>query len=109
MGFCYPGRHPNGGDLPPQRQCAPLWHARLLKILSNLELTLLVGGYAQRHYLGACAGRTVGDTVAGWRNYLPRFLPLPHPSWRTRAWVRRHPWFESELLPALRQQVLNLL
>lgn len=109
MGFCYPGRDKNGGDKPPRPECAPLWHARLLATLPALELTLLVGAYAQRHYLRQRAGRTVTATVAAWRYCLPRYFPLPHPSWRTRAWARRNPWFEMEVVPELRRRVEGLV
>lgn len=109
QGFCYPGRLPRGGDRPPRRECAALWHQRLLALLPAVELTLLVGRYAQAYHLGAEARSTVVATVAAWRDYLPRYLPLPHPSWRTIAWVRRNPWFESETLPAARQAVHALL
>lgn len=108
MGFCYPGRRPRGGDLPPRPECAPAWHARLRALLPRVELTLLVGGYAQRHYLGPRAGPRVTDAVAAWRDWLPDYLPLPHPSWRTRAWVARNPWFEAELVPELRRRVAAL-
>jgi uracil-DNA glycosylase len=107
MGFCYPGRDKNGGDLPPRRECAPLWHARVLERLSRLELTLLVGSYAIDYYLKPKAPMTA--TVARWREFLPRYLPLPHPSWRTTAWERRNPWFADELLPALRRLVAALI
>jgi uracil-DNA glycosylase len=109
QGFCYPGRLPRGGDRPPRPECAALWHQRLFAHLPAVELTLLVGRYAQAYHLGAEARATVGATVAAWRDYLPRYLPLPHPSWRTIAWVRRHPWFEAETLPAARQAVHTLL
>ena len=109
MGFCYPGRNAKGGDLPPRQECAPLWHARLREQLPDIELTLLVGRYAQAHYLGARAGATLRDTVAAWRDHMPEYLPLPHPSWRTRGWVRRNPWFEAEVIPALRATVHCLL
>ncbi len=109
MGFCYPGRDKNGGDKPPRPECAPLWHARLLAALPALELTLLVGAYAQRHYLRQRAGRTVTATVAAWRDCLPRYFPLPHPSWRTRAWARHNPWFETEVVPELRRRVEGLV
>jgi uracil-DNA glycosylase len=102
-GLCYPGRDAKGGDLPPRRECAPLWHPRLRPFLTKVKLTLLVGGYAHRIGLGQRAGRNVTATVARWRDYLPEFLPLPHPSWRTLAWERRHPWFEAELLPEARR------
>jgi uracil-DNA glycosylase len=108
MGFCYPGRDGKGGDLPPRPECAPLWHARVLAALPRVELTLLVGSYAINYYL---AGRTrsMAATVAMWRDYLPRFLPLPHPSWRTMLFEKRNPWFEGELLPELRRRVKKLL
>jgi uracil-DNA glycosylase len=109
MGFCYPGRDAKGGDLPPREECAPLWHARLRALLPNIELTLLVGRYAQAHYLGERAGATLSATVAAWRDYLPDHLPLPHPSWRTRGWARRNPWFDAEVIPALRATVHRLL
>jgi uracil-DNA glycosylase len=109
MGFCYPGRDPRGGDLPPRPECAPLWHPRLLAALPNLELILLVGSYAQAHYLGKARRRTMAETVRAFRDYLPPYLPLPHPSWRNTAWLNRNPWFESELLPALRRRVHALL
>lgn len=104
MGFCYPGRLPAGGDAPPRPECAPLWHARLLAAWPSIRLTLLVGSYAIPHYLGRRAAPTMTETVARWREYLPQYLPLPHPSWRTTAWERRHPWFEAELLPELRRR-----
>jgi uracil-DNA glycosylase len=109
MGFCYPGRDAKGGDLPPRPECAPLWHARVLEVLPRIELTLLVGSYAIDYYLGRKRGRSVAETVAGWRQFLPRFLPLPHPSWRTMMFERRHPWFEAELVPELRRRVRALI
>lgn len=109
MGFCYPGRDARGGDRPPRPECAPAWHGRLRALLPDVELTLLAGAYAQRHYLGARGGRSVTETVAAWARYLPDFLPLPHPSWRTRAWVARNPWFEAELVPELRRRVAALV
>ncbi|MEE8544800.1 MAG: uracil-DNA glycosylase family protein [Alphaproteobacteria bacterium] len=113
QGFCYPGRLPRGGDRPPRPECAALWHQRLFALLPAVELTLVVGRYAQAYHLGsdarATVRKTVGETVAAWRDYLPRYLPLPHPSWRTIAWVRRNPWFEAETLPAARQAVHALL
>jgi len=103
MGLCYPGRYPTGGDLPPRPECAPLWHARLLAAWPAVELTLLVGSYAIDYYLKPRAGMT--EAVARWREFLPRHLPLPHPSWRTMRWQRDHPWFEREVLPELRARV----
>ena len=109
MGFCYPGVDPRGGDNPPRPECAPTWHERVIAHLPNLDLIVLAGAYAQRHYLGPAAGRTMTETVAGWRDHAPRIVPLPHPSWRTRAWVKKNPWFETELLPPLRERVAALV
>jgi len=109
MGLCYPGRAPNGGDLPPRRECAALWHARVLARLPALRLVLPVGLYAQAWHLGKRRQRSLGETVARWRDYLPEHLPLPHPSWRTTAWERRNAWFGAELLPELRRRVAALL
>ncbi len=109
MGFCYPGRDKNGGDKPPRQECAPLWHARLHAELPNIELTLLVGRYAQAQYLGRASGKSVVEAVRAWRDHMPRYLPLPHPSWRTRSWAKKNPWFETEVIPALRAEVRRLL
>lgn len=106
MGFCYPGRLPKGGDRPPRPECAPLWRKQVLSELHDIQLTLLVGSYAQNYVLGP--GR-VSDRVAHFRDYLPRYFPLPHPSWRTGAWEKRNPWFGDEVLPALRQEVARIL
>ena len=106
MGLCYPGRLPNGGDAPPRRECAPLWHDRLLALMPNIRLTLLVGGYAIAHVLGRGA---MTDRVRDFRSVLPRYLALPHPSWRTTAWERRNPWFGEDVLPALRREVAAAL
>lgn len=108
MGFCYPGRYPQGGDLPPRRECALLWHERLLKQWPHIGLTLLVGSYAIDHYLATRRQPTMTATVAAWRDYLPRFLPLPHPSWRTTIWEKHHPWYATELLPEVRRRVAAL-
>jgi uracil-DNA glycosylase len=108
MGFCYPGRFPQGGDLPPRRECALLWHERLLKEWPRIALTLLVGSYAIDHYLADRRQQTMTATVAAWRDYLPRFLPLPHPSWRTTMWEKNHPWFAMELVPEVRRRVAAL-
>lgn len=110
MGLCYPGRDAAGGDNPPRPECGPLWHPRVVPALGDLALTLLIGRYAHAYYLReGRKGGSVTDTVARWRECLPRFLPLPHPSWRTTAWQRRNPWFDAELLPALRGRVEDLL
>ena len=109
MGFCYPGRLSRGGDAPPRPECAPLWHARVLAQMPHLELTLLVGTYAQAYYLTDRRAKTMTDTVAQWRDFLPRFLPTPHPSWRTTMWQKKNPWFDEELLPELRKRVRQAL
>jgi len=102
MGLCYPGRLRGGGDAPPRPECAPLWRERLLGRMPGIRLRLLVGSYAQRHVLGQ--GKMT-DQVADFRSYLPGLFPLPHPSWRTRGWATQNPWFEAELLPALKRAV----
>jgi len=109
IGFCYPGRDPRGGDLPPRPECAPLWQPRLLAALPRLELILLVGGHAQAYHLGKTRKASMTETVAAFREYLPRHFPLPHPSWRNTGWLKRNAWFETELLPELRARVHALL
>src|ERR1700683_1345229 len=109
MGFCYPGRDAKGGDLPPRPECAPLWHPRLLAELPKVELTLLVGSYAIDYYLPETRRNSMTETVYHWRDYLPAYWPLPHPSWRTTAWEQKNPWFKRRLLPALRKRVRELL
>jgi uracil-DNA glycosylase len=109
MGFCYPGVDKNGGDKPPRKECAPEWHPALWPFLGAADIVLLVGGYAQKYYLDGARRMTVTDTVAAWRDFGPRFVPLPHPSWRNTAWLRRNPWFEEDLLPPLRRRVRALL
>ncbi len=106
MGLCYPGRLPNGGDAPPRPECARLWRPRLLGLMPQLRLTLLVGSYAQADALGRGA---MTDRVRAWRDHLPRYFPLPHPSWRTGVWERRNPWFVTDVLPALRAEVARVL
>ncbi len=105
MGFCYPGRDPRGGDNPPRPECAPLWHEPLRAGLPKVELTLLVGLYAQSYYLGPGRKGSLTETVRTWRDYAPDILPLPHPSWRNTAWLKKNPWFETELLPELRARI----
>ncbi len=106
MGFCYPGRLPNGGDAPPRPECAPAWRAPLLAAMPAVRLTLLVGSYAQRWALGP---GSVTDRVRAFREHLPEVLPLPHPSWRTGVWEGRNPWFAAEVLPELRRLVREAL
>ncbi len=108
-GFCYPGRVERGGDLPPRPECAPRWHAILLDAMPKIGLTLLVGLYAQAHYLGKRRKRTLSETVQAWRDYLPQFAPTPHPSWRSTGWLNKNAWFEAETLPEIRRRVRALL
>ena len=107
--FCYPGTAPKGGDYPPPSRCAELWRPQLLDALPRMELTLLVGGYAQAWALGDRAKRTMTDTVRAWREYAPDLLVLPHPSWRNTAWLKKNPWFETEVLAYLRERVRRIL
>jgi uracil-DNA glycosylase len=109
MAFCFPGTNPKGGDYPPPRRCAQLWRPRLLEQLPNVELTLLVGSYAQAWALGDRVKGSLAETVAAWRDYLPDFLPMPHPSWRNTGWLKRNPWFEAEVTPYLRARVQAIL
>ena len=106
MGLCYPGRLPRGGDCPPRPECAPLWRRRLLDAMPGLRLTLLVGSYAQADALGP---GQMTDRVRNFRQYLPRYFPLPHPSWRTGVWEKNNPWFNTDVLPALRAEVRRVL
>lgn len=103
-GLCYPGTVA-GVDLPPCRECAPQWQPRFRAALPGVRLTLLVGTYAQDYYLGKRKKRTVGETVRAFREYLPEFFVLPHPSWRNKLWLKTNPWFADEVLPALRRRV----
>ena len=108
MGYCYPGRG-RSGDLPPRRECAALWLDQLLAKLPRIELTLLIGLHAQRHFLGGQRRPSLTETVRHWQAYAPARIPLPHPSPRNTAWFQAHPWFEQEVLPALRERVQRLL
>jgi uracil-DNA glycosylase len=107
MAFCFPGTNPKGGDFPPPRRCAALWRARLLAELPNVELTLLVGGYAQAWALGD--RRAMTEVVRGWRAAPAHLLPLPHPSWRNTGWLAGNPWFAAEVLPYLRRRTRDIL
>ncbi|MBT3535172.1 MAG: uracil-DNA glycosylase family protein [Rhodospirillaceae bacterium] len=109
MGFCYPGRLPKGGDKPPRPECAPTWHPPLLEHLPNIEMTVLAGAYSQKRFLGSKRARNLTETVRAWRDHAPEFMPLPHPSWRTVGWQKRNPWFDAEVLPALRRRVRELI
>jgi uracil-DNA glycosylase len=107
--FCYPGTDPAGGDYPPPARCAALWRARLLAELPDVRLTVLAGWPAQAWALGERAPRSMTETVAAWRAFLPDFVVTPHPSWRNTAWLQRHPWFEAEVAPYLRERVAEVL
>jgi uracil-DNA glycosylase len=108
MGFCYPGKG-KSGDLPPRPECAPLWHEKVLSSLKDVRMILLIGQYAQQHYLGEAAGENLTATVRAFRTHLPRYLPLPHPSPRNRFWLSKNPWFETELVPVLQTHVNEAL
>lgn len=107
MGFCYPGKG-KSGDLPPRKECAPLWHKALLQALPNIELTLLIGQYAQNYYL-TDKPATLTETVRHWQHWAPHYIPLPHPSPRNTLWLRRNPWFEQQTVPYIQNRVHQLL
>ncbi|MTI27473.1 uracil-DNA glycosylase family protein [Fulvivirga kasyanovii] len=108
MGFCYPGKG-KSGDLPPRKECAAAWHDKLFQELENLELTLLIGSYAQNHYLKDQQLATLTETVKNFHAYMPHTFVLPHPSPRNNIWIKKNPWFESELLPELKQLVASIV
>ncbi len=107
MAFCFPGYDARGSDLPPPAICARTWHPQVMQALSDIRLTLLVGGHSQRWHLGTRAGVT--ERVRGWRDHAPRVFPLPHPSWRNTGWLKKNPWYEEELLPVLRDEIAKVL
>ncbi|MEH6629277.1 MAG: uracil-DNA glycosylase family protein [Halopseudomonas aestusnigri] len=109
MGFCYPGRLEKGGDSPPRPECAPLWHAKLKEQMPNIQLTLLIGQYAQRYYLGKTGKKTLTETVRSWQEYQPDYFVTPHPSWRSKIWLKKNPWFEEEVLSVMRFRIRALL
>lgn len=114
MGFCFPGYDAKGGDLPPRRECAPLWRRPVLDSMPQIALVLAIGHYAQAFHLGARRASTMTETVRNWRSFFgsnsaPAVLPLPHPSWRNTAWLKRNPWFGDEVLPVLQKAVKNLI
>ena len=114
MGFCFPGQDARGADLPPRRECAPAWRAELFAALPAIELVLAVGAHAHAWHLGKLARASLTETVAAWREIMaatrrPTVVPLPHPSWRNNAWIRKNPWFEAELLPVVRRMVASRL
>jgi uracil-DNA glycosylase len=110
MGFCFPGQDAKGGDLPPRRECAPAWRARLMALMPQVELVLTIGLYAQAWHIGELRRGSLTETVSNWREIFaakerPSVLPLPHPSWRNTGWLRKNPWFEMELLPVLKTEI----
>ena len=107
MGFCFPGYDSKGSDLPPPVSCRQTWHSEVLGHVEPVPLKLLIRGYAQKYHLGIKAGVT--DVVRNWRDHWPNVLPLPHPSWRNTAWLKKNPWFEAEVLPALRTRVAEVM
>lgn len=114
MGFCFPGYDAAGSDMPPRKECAPLWRKRAMDAMPQIELILTIGQYAQAWHMGSERMASMTETVAEWRRYLltnrsPAILPLPHPSWRNSGWLKRHPWFEAELLPVLQERVRILV
>jgi uracil-DNA glycosylase len=104
MGFCYPGKG-KGGDLPPRLECAPLWHQKLWDAMPRLELIILIGTYSQNYYLKDGMERNLTETVKAYRQYLPKYFPLPHPSPRNRFWLKKNPWFEEEVVGQLQKLV----
>jgi len=107
MGFCYPGKG-TSGDLPPRKECAPLWHQQLLKKMPNIKLTLLIGTYAQSYYLSENKKKTLTETVKNYQDYLPEYLPLPHPSPRNNIWLKKNDWFVKEVIPVLQQRIKSI-
>ena len=108
MGFCFPGYDAKGSDLPPPKVCAETWRSDLLAKMPQVELTLVIGQYAQAWHMGKKREKSLTETVRNWRMYGPELLPLPHPSWRNTGWLKKNPWFESEVLPWLRSEVSRL-
>lgn len=111
MGFCFPGNDSKGGDLPPRRECAPAWRSRVMELMPQVRLVLAIGQYAQAWHLGPLRKKSLTETVRNWRAILAAgdpdclVMPLPHPSWRNSGWIRKNPWFETELLPELKRLV----
>lgn len=110
MGFCFPGQDAKGADLPPRRECAPAWREQLMRAMPQIDLVLTIGMYAQAWHMPDARRGTLTETVGNWREIFaaptrPRALPLPHPSWRNTGWLKRNPWFETDLLPCLRAEI----
>lgn len=108
MGFCYPGKG-KSGDLPPRKECAPQWHPTLMEKLSSVKMVLLIGQYAQKYYLRKKAKPNLTETVKAFKEYAPLYFPLPHPSPRNRLWLKKNPWFNNEVIPALQQQIMPFI
>jgi uracil-DNA glycosylase len=108
MGLCYPGKG-NGGDLPPRPECAALWHEPLFARMPQVSLTLLVGQYAQKAFLAPALRKSVTEAVRGHAVMPGGLFPLPHPAWRVRLWMEKHPWFEADVLPVLRERIVETL
>ncbi|RNC88085.1 MAG: uracil-DNA glycosylase family protein [Winogradskyella sp.] len=108
MGFCYPGKAKTG-DLPPRPECAPQWHDLLLKEMPNVALIILIGTYAQKHYLKDKAKRTLTETVGEYKSYLPMYFPIPHPSPTNRFWRAKNPWFEELVVPELKERIKEII
>lgn len=107
MAFCFPGYDAKGSDLPPPKLCASTWRQRVLDSLSNIQMTILVGGYAHKWHLAGAGNVT--ETVKNWQDHAPEIFALPHPSWRNTAWLKKNPWFEQDLLPVLKSRVKEVL
>ena len=107
MGFCYPGKG-KSGDLPPRPECAPQWHEPLLTLMPQIELVLLIGMYAQKYYLQDQRKTNLTETVKAWEDYMPKYLPMPHPSPRNKLWLKKNAWFERDVVPVLKSQVKQL-
>ncbi len=108
MGFCYPGKG-TSGDIPPRPECAPLWHGKVLSQLRNRRLTVLIGSYAQNHYLVEKLTNNLTETVEAYKEFGPNYFPVPHPSPRNRIWQKKNPWFETNVVPDLRKRVKAIL
>ena len=108
MGLCYPGVNAKGGDLPPRSECAPKWHRQMHDLMPDIRLILLIGNYAQRYYL-PIKKQSLTKTVYGWQDYLPKYVALPHPSWRNNSWIKNNQWFEQQVLVWLKKRVYNII